>query len=253
MSTEEIPTESGIGQPPETFRRSKATTLRFIRKATASKPHVAIDLSASYAAAVRDGLPHAVIVADRFHLVRLINDTVSACRQRVIRETQGRRGRKVDPAWRLRRRLLTAHERLAGNSFTRIWNTLIDTGTPGEEILSAWVVKEDLRALLALAGTQPDRENISRRLRVFYAHAAASTAPEVHRLAATIETWWPAILAGLDTGYSNARSEGYNRLAKHQGRNAFGFRNSTNQRRRIRWACTRQHRRATAAMVTLPA
>jgi hypothetical protein len=24
-------------------------------------------------------------------------------------------------------------------------------------------------------------------------------------------------------GYSNARSAGYNRLAKHQGRNAFGF------------------------------
>jgi transposase len=215
--------------------------------------HVAIDLSASYAAAVRAGLPHAVLVADRFHLVRLANDTVTACRQRVIRETEGRRGRTVDPAWRLRRRLLTAHERLAGDSFARMWNTLIDTGTPGEEILSAWVAKEDLRALLALAGTHPDREEIARRLGMFYAHAAASTAPEVHRLAVTIQTWWPAILAGLLTGYSNARSEGYNRLAKHQGRNAFGFRNPTNQRRRIRWACTRQHRRAAAVMITLPA
>ncbi|CCG05234.1 ISL3 family transposase [Blastococcus saxobsidens] len=215
--------------------------------------HVAIDLSASYAAAVRAGLPHAVIVADRFHLVRLAGDTVTAVRQRVIRETEGRRGRKVDPAWRLRRRLLTAHERLSSDSFTRMWNTLVDTGAPGEEILSAWVVKEDLRALLALAGTAPDREDIHRRLEVFYAHAAASTAPEVHRLAATIETWWPAILAGLHTGYSNARSEGYNRLAKHVGRDAFGFRNPTNQRRRIRWSCTRQHRRAAAVMITLPA
>lgn len=215
--------------------------------------HVAIDLSASYAAAVRAGLPDAVIVADRFHLVRLAGDTVTAVRQRVIRETEGRRGRTVDPAWRLRRRLLTAHERLSGDSFARMWNTLIDTGAPGEEILSAWVVKEDLRALLALAGTAPDREKISRRLGVFYAHAAASTAPEVHRLAATIETWWPAILAGLNTGYSNARSEGYNRLAKHVGRDAFGFRNPTNQRRRIRWSCTRQHRRAAAVMITLPA
>jgi transposase len=215
--------------------------------------HVAIDLSASYAAAVRTGLPHAILVADRFHLVRLANDTLTACRQRVIRETEGRRGRKVDPAWRLRRRLLTAHERLSADSMARMWNTLIDTGTPGEEILSAWVAKEDLRALLALAGTDPDREEIARRLGVFYAHAAASTAPEVHRLAVTIQTWWPAILAGLLTGYSNARSEGYNRLAKHQGRNAFGFRNPTNQRRRIRWTCTRQHRRAAAVMITLPA
>ncbi len=87
----------------------------------------------------------------------------------------------------------------------------------------------------------------------FYDQAAASRAPEVRRLAATIETWWPAIEAGIVTGYSNARSEGYNRLPKHQGRNAFGFRNVTNHRRRIRWACTRQHRRATARITQLPA
>ena len=82
--------------------------------------------------------------------------------------------------------------------------------------------------------------------------AAATDAPEAHRLAATIEAWWPAIEAGLLTGYSNSRSEGYNRLAKHQGRNAFGFRNPVNQRRRIRWACTRRYRRASAARSTLP-
>ena len=45
--------------------------------------------------------------------------------------------------------------------------------------------------------------------------------------------------AAILTGHSNARSEGYNRLAKHEGRNAFGFRNPINQRRRIRWARTR--------------
>lgn len=120
------------------------------------------------------------------------------------------------------------------------------------EILSAWVAKEDLRALLALAGSHPTRREIRAQLETFYDHAAASTAPEVHRLAATVEGWWPAIEAGLRTGYSNARSEGYNRLAKHQGRNAFGFRNPSNQRRRISWACTRQHRRPTAAITTLP-
>ena len=214
--------------------------------------HVTLDLSASYAAAVRQALPHAVLVADRFHLVQLANDAVTAVRQRVIRETEGRRGRKVDPAWRVRRRLLTGYERLRPETFTHMWNTLIDTGEPGVEILSAWVAKEDLRALLALAGSHPPRREIRAHLETFYGHAAVSTAPEVHRLAATIETWWPAIEAGLRTGYSNARSEGYNRLAKHEGRNAFGFRNPTNQRRRIRWACTRQHRRAAAMTTTLP-
>ena len=214
--------------------------------------HVTIDLSASFAKGVRDGLPRAVLVADRFHLVQLANDTVTALRQRVVREHEGRRGRKVDPAWRARRRLLTAHEYLRPETFANMWNSLIDTGDPGIEILGAYVVKEDLRSLLALAGTHPDRTLIARRLTTFYDHAAATTSPEVHRLAATVDRWWPAVLAGLETGYSNSRSEGYNRLAKHEGRNAFGFRNPINQRRRIRWACTRQHRRAAAKNTALP-
>jgi hypothetical protein len=125
-------------------------------------------------------------------------------------------------------------------------------GDAGIQILQAYVVKEELRNVLALAGTNPERHLIRTRLDNFYQHAAAADAPEAHRLAATIEAWWPAIEAGILTGYSNARSEGYNRLAKHQGRNAFGFRNPINQRRRIRYACTRQHRRASAVSSTLP-
>ena len=93
---------------------------------------------------------------------------------------------------------------------------------------------------------------LRRALHHFYASAAASGAPEIHRLATTVETWWPAIEAAILTGHSNARSEGYNRLAKHEGRNAFGFRNPTNQRRRIRWACTRQHRQVPATITELP-
>lgn len=119
-----------------------------------------------------------------------------------------------------------------------MWNTLVDTGAPGQEILHAYVVKQELRALLALSGTHPERHVLRRALNRFYASAAASGAQEIHRLAPTVHTWWPAIEAAILTGHSNARSEGYNRLAKHEGRNAFGFRNPVNQRRGIRWACT---------------
>ena len=215
--------------------------------------HVTIDLSASYAKAVRVGLPEAVLVADRFHLIHLANDMLTEVRQRVTREHYGRRGRAIDPAWTNRRRLLTGFERLSPEAFTRMWNGLIDTGDPGIEILHAYTVKEDLRALLALAGTNPSRGAIAHQLERFYRRAASCSAPEAHRLAETIEAWWPAIEAAITTGYSNARSEGYNRLAKHVGRNAFGFRNVDNQRQRIRWACTRQHRRASVKNTQIPA
>lgn len=220
--------------------------------------HVTIDLSASYAKAVADALPDAVLVADRFHLVRLANDMLTETRQYLTRETRGRRGRKRDPEWAARRRLLTARERLSDEAFARMWNTLLDEGDLGLELLGAYIVKECLRDLLDLAPTpgtsMPNRGEISQRLFRFNAWAAESDLPAVHRLAATIEKWWPAVESALITGYHNARSEGYNRLAKHQARNAFGFRNTTNQNRRIRWACTRQHRRAATAINTrLPA
>ena len=133
-----------------------------------------------------------------------------------------------------------------------MWNSPIDTGDAGIQILHAYVVKEERRSLLLLAGTNPERRLIRTRLDSLYQQAATADTPEAHRLAGTIETWWPVIEAGILTGYSNSRS-GYNRLAKHQGPNAFGFRNPVNQRRRIRWSCTRQYRRASAARSTLPA
>jgi transposase len=124
--------------------------------------------------------------------------------------------------------------------------------TKGVQILHAYAVKEELQILPSLTPTNPEHHMIRARLNTFYQQTAATDAAEVHRLAATIKAWWPAIEAGILTAFSNARSQGYNRLPKHQGRNAFGFPNPVNQRRRIRWACTRQHRRPSAMSSTLP-
>jgi transposase len=81
---------------------------------------VAMDPCASYRAAVRQALPNALIVADRFHLVRLANQAVTDVRRRVSWDTHGRRGRKTDPAWAARRRLLRGRERLLDKQFARM-------------------------------------------------------------------------------------------------------------------------------------
>ena len=129
--------------------------------------HVWFDLSASSLRAVTTALPDAVVVADRFHLVQLANDMLTELRQRVTREDRGRRGRKKDPEWASRRRLLTGRERLTPDTFARMWNGLIDQGDLGIEILHAYALKENLRQLLALAPTPgtsvPDRSVISHR------------------------------------------------------------------------------------------
>ena len=133
----------------------------------------------------------------------------------------------------------------AGAKFTDMWNRLVDLGQAGEEILAAWIAKEELRTLLSLARTGASRHQISRRLWTFYQRCADTDIPELHRLARTIQAWWPQIEAFILTGITNAASEGVNRLIKLEARNAFGFRNPTNQRLRSRCASIRAFWRRT--------
>lgn len=200
---------------------------------------VAIDMCSAYRAAVRKHLPHATLVVDHFHVVQLANQMVSSVRRRVTATLRGRRVRKDDPEYGLRRRLLRNREDLTDEKFTDMWNRLVDLGPAGEQILAAWIAKEELRALLALARTTPSRHQISHRLWTFYRWCAETDIPEVHRFAETIQAWWPQIEAFIHTGITNAASEGVNRLIKLEARNAFGFRNPVNQRLRSRCASIR--------------
>ncbi len=214
--------------------------------------HVVIDPAAVYRSAITpELLPNAAVVVDHFHLVKLANDALTDVRRRVTWALRGRRGRKIDPEWANRRRLLTGRGRLSDRSFTRMWNELID-GDPSGQILTAWIAKEELRALLALARTGPPR-HVSPALGDFYSWCANTDVPELHRLATTVETWWPEIERFLHTGLTNARTEGINRVIKDVGRRACGFRNPTNHRRRVRFHCTRKSRRVPATPAAKPA
>ena len=73
---------------------------------------VAIDMSATYAKAAREALPHAQLIVDRFHLVKRANEMLDTVRRRTTAAHRLRRGRKCDPEWINRRRLLRAAERL---------------------------------------------------------------------------------------------------------------------------------------------
>jgi len=125
-----------------------------------------------------------------------------------------------------------------------MWNGLIDND-PSGQILSAWIGKEELRKLLALARTGGVRLDVAHQLFRFNSWCANSAVPELERLAGTIEAWWPEVLGFLQTGVTNAATEATNRTVKTAARTAYGFRNLDNQRRRVRFACTRCHRRAT--------
>jgi transposase len=204
--------------------------------------YVAIDMCTVFVAAIRRYLPNATIVVDHFHVVKLANDTVAEVRRRIATQLRGRRGRKTDPEYTVRNLLRRNREDLSDRAFAKLWNTLVDLGAPGLTILKTWIAKEELRRLLALAGTGADRSVISHRLYRFYTWCADAAVPELERLASTIQTWWSAIEAFLHTKITNAASEGYNRVVKLDARNAYGYRNPENQRLRTRCATTRRVR-----------
>src|SRR5664279_2003896 len=206
--------------------------------------HVSMDTSATYARAARIALPHAVVVVDRFHLVQLANKALTEYRRDLTWATRGRRGRKADPEWAQRNRLLRAGESLTAEEAAKMHDAM-RTADPSGGLEKCWQAKELLRNLLRLARTGgPDRSLIWQRLADFYTHCADSEIAQLRRLAWTVNAWQPSVIEGLITGISNGRTEGYNRIVKHVGRIAFGFRNTGNQKRRIRFACTRASRRA---------
>jgi transposase len=66
---------------------------------------VATDLCAAFRAAVRIVLPHAALCADPFHVVQAANRMLTKVRQRLVREHYGRRVRKTDPEYGIKRGL----------------------------------------------------------------------------------------------------------------------------------------------------
>ena len=194
--------------------------------------HVVIDPYQPYATAVAQALPEARLVVDHFHVIRLANAALDEVRRRVQHTTLGHRGRKPDPLYRIRRRLLTGHERLDPAGFARMLAWL-DIGDPDGEVAACYLAKELLRETYLAANAFEAR----RRLTVFYDHCHSSAVPELERLARTVARWEAPILRWHRTRLTNAATEGTNLIVKNIKRLGFGFRNFDNYRLRLLLRC----------------
>jgi transposase len=188
-----------------------------------------LDPAAGYRAALVAHLPNATLVVDHFHAVKLANQAIDDVRRRVQQATLGHRGHKADPLYRVRRVLLTGFERLSGDRIAWMFDMLA-AGDPDGEVAAAVLAKELLREVYAAA----DEAHARRRLIVFFQHCADSDVAELLRLARTIDRWADLVLAYFRTGRaSNGRVENTHMLAEKIRRNAHGFTNHTNYRRRL--------------------
>ena len=66
---------------------------------------------------------------------------------------------------------------------------------------------------------------------------APSDVAETNRLAKTLRSWEPELLAYFDTGLTNGPTEGINRIIKAVKRQGFGYTNADNYRIRVLYRC----------------
>lgn len=113
---------------------------------------VAIDPFAPYAAAVRQLLPAARLVVDKWHVIRLFARALDTIRRRTVQEQHGRRGRKADLLWRSRMLLLKRFSRLDDRQRQRLFKAL-ETEDPRRQVTAAYIAYQEALQVFERRGT----------------------------------------------------------------------------------------------------
>lgn len=181
---------------------------------------VVMDLSRGYRSFAQSLFPQAKIVADKFHVLRLMTPAL-------IRERKNIHGHRQD-LW-IRRKLLTNRERL--DYFERCDLDRYLLQHPKLDAL--YRAKERLHQFYRTKGYG----RAKRALENLLAELKASPYEELHRLRRTLSQWREAILEYFRSRYTNAFTEAMNSIAKLVQRRGCGYRSFKNYRLRTLSSC----------------
>jgi transposase len=182
---------------------------------------VALDLCDPYKRFTKAFFPNAQLVADKFHVLRLIVPALV-------------RHRRLVPATRddaYLRRLLLRNRR----SLKPWWRTDLMHWLDRHHVLrELYEAKESLHSLYRIRGHARAKRALMGLIETF----ARSVVPELQTLRRTLIKWRKEILAYFYSGrLTNARTEGFNLKAKLVKRRAYGYRSFGNYRLRLLNAC----------------
>ena len=183
---------------------------------------VCMDLSSPYRAMVRRCFPNAKIVADRFHVIRMVNHHFMQLAKALAEEIK----------WK--RPFLNALRRKRSNLTGRDRDNLDALFQKHEALGVCWKFKEDLNDLLRLR-TQNVRQcarNIT-RLKAMMRQLAHEAPEEMKKIGRTISDWFAPIIRMWRYTQNNGITEGFHRKMKLIQRRAYGFRNFENYKLRV--------------------
>lgn len=173
---------------------------------------VTLDMSAAYIKAVRESVPNAELIFDRFHVQRLIHDALDEVRREQVRQAEepeekravkGTRWPLQKNPWNLR------HDEQAKLSTLQRSN---------KTLYRAYMLKEALLMVLDRYWIFPES-----KLDEWLGWASRSRLAPFVKLARSVRRYRDGILAYIRSGLSNARSEGINSKIRTLTRRAYGF------------------------------
>jgi len=187
---------------------------------------ICMDLSQTYRSIAKAHFPKALIVADRFHVVRLaLHHLLKTCRS-IDPQLKGRQGGS---------KLLNKHARNLTDRQAQRLAAYLERWPAIERI---YRFKEELMEVLnAKNQSKKQCRSWARRLLDAIAQLKQSGLEECRKLAKTLESWQEEIARMWRFSRSNGITEGYHRKMKLIQRRAFGFRNFENYRKRVHVLC----------------
>jgi transposase len=187
-----------------------------LRPSGAKIEAVAMDMSAAYRKAVRENLPKAVIVFDRFHISKLFNEKLTELRRDLHREAAGPLQRRVlkGARWLILKAPANLDE--AKDEKRRLKEAL----KLNESLAAAYYMKEELRWFWR----QPGKTFATIFLDGWLRRAAASGVKALQQMAKTLALHRGGLLAYYDAMITSGPLEGTNNKIKTLKRAAYGYR-----------------------------
>lgn len=178
--------------------------------------NVSMDMSGPYRSFVKDFFPNAKIVCDHFHVVRLLHPTINKMRKQITGD------KRKHP---LRKMLLKNGQKLKVFERKAIWKWLDDY----PDLKDVYFAKEAMHRLYRCRGYKRARKSFINLLDWL----AKSHIPELKRLRRTLMNWMEEILNYFKIRITNAKTEGFNNVAKSIIKRSYGFRSFSNYRLRV--------------------
>lgn len=187
---------------------------------------VAMDMSAPFEKAVRETMPNADIVTDRFHAEKILSEAVDAVRKReaaILSKRHDERLKRTKYLW------LTGLEHLSDENLRR----LDDLRRQSLQVSKAWQVKDEFSCFW----NRRDKDFARTFFGYWYKGALAVNLRPVRKAAETLKRHLESLLAYYDCFITNAIAEGFNSKIQSIKACARGFRNFQNYRTAILFYC----------------